>query len=189
MWLKLCRNDILCVSDRLNRRIESTSVCIESSYMETTVFYARRGETSRDLSYSLKACHANCMHRQTFVVVWKTLPFHDEKLIKKYLIYSRNYSNQHRDEEKNEFYNTNSLVSILKISMITWSRTRRSPFTYNAWLMWSPLRDRTMHNVESPCLKTSDEEFLKRISDLRDYCMESELIGLMWGASTMRSYI
>ena len=26
---------------------------------------------------------------------------------------------------------------------------------------------------ESPCLKTSDEEFLKRIFDLRDCCMES----------------
>ena len=30
-----------------------------------------------------------------------------------------------------------------------------------------------MHNVESPCLKTSDEEFLKRIFDLKDCCMES----------------
>ena len=34
---------------------ESTSACVESPY--------RRGETSRDLTCSLKACHANCMHR------------------------------------------------------------------------------------------------------------------------------
>ena len=48
-----------------------------------------------------------------------------------------------------------------------------SSFTYSAWLMWSSLWDRTMHNVQSPSLKTGDEEFLKKITDLRDYCMES----------------
>ena len=30
-----------------------------------------------------------------------------------------------------------------------------------------------MHNVQSPSLKKGDEEFLKKITDLRDYCMES----------------
>ena len=30
-----------------------------------------------------------------------------------------------------------------------------------------------MHNVQSPSLKTGDEEFLKKITDLRDYCMQS----------------
>ena len=49
--------------------------------------YALRGETSRDLMYSFRACHGNCMHRRTCVVskcvvVWKTVPFHDEKLMK-----------------------------------------------------------------------------------------------------------
>ena len=47
------------------------------------------------------------------------------------------------------------------------------PFTYISWLMWSPLRDRMMHNVQSPSLKTSDEEFVKKITDFRDYCGES----------------
>ena len=51
------------------------------------LFYALRGETSRDLMYSFRACHGNCMHRRTCVVskcvvVWKTVPFHDEKLMK-----------------------------------------------------------------------------------------------------------
>ena len=39
--------------------------------------------------------------------------------------------------------------------------------------MWSSLWDRTMHNVQSPSLKTGDEEFLQKITDLRDYCRES----------------
>ena len=60
-----------------------------------------------------------------------------------------------------------------KISMILSSTTRRSSFTYISWLMWSPLRDRMMHNVQSPSLKTSDEEFVKKITDFRDYCRES----------------
>ena len=58
--------------------------------------------------------------------------------------------------------------------------------------MWSLLQDRTMHNVQSPSLKTSNEEFLTKITYLRDYCVESacwaEQTELMWGASTLRSY-
>ena len=53
------------------------------------LFYARRGETSRDLTYSLKACHAiaKCTHRRTcvvskWVVVWEIVPFHDKTLSK-----------------------------------------------------------------------------------------------------------
>ena len=30
-----------------------------------------------------------------------------------------------------------------------------------------------MHNVQSPSLKTSDEEFVQKITDFRDYCRES----------------
>ena len=75
--------------------------------------------------------------------------------------------------KKNEFYDTDFLVSVLKISMVPSSTTRRSSFTYISWLMWSPLRDRMMHNVRSPSLKTSDEEFVQKITDFRDYCRES----------------
>ena len=49
---------------------------------------------------------------------------------------------------------------------------RRSSFSFSAWLVRSPPRDRTVHNFQSPSLKTSDDEFLKK-TDLRDYCMES----------------
>ena len=91
MWLKLCRNDFLRVSDRPNRCIESPSACFESPYVETTVnsyiYSTLSGETSRGLMYSFKACRGNCMHRRTCVVskcvvVWKTVPFHDQKLMK-----------------------------------------------------------------------------------------------------------
>ena len=50
---------------------------------------------------------------------------------------------------------------------------RSSSFSFSAWLVRSPLRDRTVHNVQSPSLKASDDEFLKKITDLRDYCMKS----------------
>ena len=59
--------------------------------METTVngyiYYMPGVVRSRDLMCSLIACRGNCMHRRTCVVskcivVWKTVPFHDEKLLK-----------------------------------------------------------------------------------------------------------
>ena len=88
MWLKFCRNDFLRISDRLNRCIESTSACIESHYMETTVnscIYSTPGMVKHCVTF--KACHGNCMHRRTCVVskciaTWKTVPFHDMKLMR-----------------------------------------------------------------------------------------------------------
>ena len=140
------------------------------------LFYALPGETSRGLMYSFKARHGNCMHRRTCVVskclvLWKTVPFHDEKLMKNTLYIPETIPSCTETREKNDFYETDFLVSILKISMITSSTTWRSSFTYSAWLMWSPLRDRTMRNVQSPSLKTSDEEFLRKITDLEIVCL------------------
>ena len=43
------------------------------------LFYARRGETSRDLTYSL---HSRTRVVSKCRVVWKTVPFHDKKLMK-----------------------------------------------------------------------------------------------------------
>ena len=68
------------------------------------LFYALRGETSRDLMYSFRACHGNCMHRRTCVVskcvvVWKTAISRRE-IDENYLMYSRNYSIPHKNEEK-----------------------------------------------------------------------------------------
>ena len=160
-----------CTADRLNRCFKSTSACIESPYLETTGVVK-----SRDLTCPITACQANCNHRRTCVVskcvvVWKTVPFHDEKLMKNTLYIPETIPSCTETREKNYFYETDFLVSILKISMITSSTTWRSSFTYSAWLMWSPLRDRTMRNVQSPSLKTSDEEFLRKITDFRDYCL------------------
>ena len=59
--------------------------------METTVngyiYYMPGVVRSRDLTCSLIACRGNCTHRRTCfvskcIVVWKTVPFHDEKLLK-----------------------------------------------------------------------------------------------------------
>ena len=59
----------------------------ENDRKQSDLFYALRGETSRGLMYSFKACRGNCMHRRTCVVsrcvvVWKTVPFHGKKLMK-----------------------------------------------------------------------------------------------------------
>ena len=76
------------------------------------------GETSRDLRYSFIACHGNYMHRPTCVifkcvVAWKTVPFHDEKLLKiLYIQETIPYRTETR--KKNEFYDTDFLVSVLK---------------------------------------------------------------------------
>ena len=85
------------------------------------LFYALRGETSRGLMYSFKACRGNCMHRRTCVVskcvvVWKTVPFHYEKLM------------------KNTLYIPETI----------------------------PSRTET---------RKSDEGFLRKITDFRDYCL------------------
>ena len=135
------------------------------------------GETSCDLRYSFIACHGNCMHHPTCVifkcvVAWKTVPFHDEKLLKILYIFKKLFHTaQKRGKKWILRYWFSGFSS--KISMIPSSTTRRSSFTYISWLMWSPLRDRMMHNVQSPSLKTSDEEFVQKITDFRDYCRES----------------
>ena len=69
------------------------------------LFYALRGETSRDLMYSFRACHGNCMHRRTCVVskcvvVWKTVPFHDEKLMKNTLYIPENIPSRTKTKKK-----------------------------------------------------------------------------------------
>ena len=120
--------------------------------------------------FQMRSCMENCAISRREI---------DEK----YLIHSRNYSIPHRNEEKkHDFYDTDFLVSILKISMITSSSTWKSSFTYSAWLMWLPLRDRTVLNVQSPSLKTSNEEFLRKITDFRDYCLFVCLFVIVWRA-------
>ena len=168
----------------------------ENDRKQLHLSYARRGETSRDLMCSLKACHANCMHRWKCVVfkcvvAWKTVPFHDRKLLKNTLKISRNYFIPHRNEEKMNYAinNKNRRDHIIKNTMVFFYS-----FTYTALMMWSPLQDRAMQNVQSPSLKTSNEEFLTKITYLRDHWMESacwaeQTQELMWGASTLRSYI
>ena len=99
----------------------------ENDRKQLDLFYALRGETSRGLMYSFKACRGNCMHRRTCVVskcvvVWKTVPFHDDKLM------------------KNTLYIPETI----------------------------PSRTET---------RKSDEEFLKKITDLRDYCL---FVCLLW---------
>ena len=93
----------------------------ENDRKQSDLFYALRGETSRGLMYSFKACRGNCMHRRTCVVskcvvVWKTVPFHDEKLM------------------KNTLYIPETI----------------------------PSRTET---------RKSDERFLRKITDFRDYCL------------------
>ena len=88
---------------------------------QSDLFYALRGETSRGLVYSFKSCRGNCMHRRKCVVskcvvVWKTVPFHDEKLM------------------KNTLYIPETIPSC--------TETRKS-----------------------------DEGFLRKITDFRDYCL------------------
>ena len=72
------------------------------------LFYALRGETSRELMYSFRACHGNCMHRRTCVVskcvvVWKTVPFHDEKLMKNTLFIPETIPSRTETRNESEF--------------------------------------------------------------------------------------
>ena len=140
MWLKLCRNDFLRVSDRLSRCIESISACAESPYMKTTVNgYTRRGETSRDLTYHIKACHGNCMHHPTCVkcaVAWKTALFHDRKSLKNTLHIPETIPSRTETRKKMNSTILIFLVSILKISVIASSRTQWSSFTLLLTLLY-----------------------------------------------------
>ena len=102
----------------------------------------------------------------------------------KYLIHSRNYSIPHRNEEKKTWFLRYWFSGFnSKISMITSSSTWKSSFTYSAWLIWLPLRGRTVLNVQSPSLKTSNEEFLRKITYFfRDYCLFVCLFVIVWRA-------
>ena len=93
-----------CTADRLNRCFKSTSACIESPYLETTGVVK-----SRDLTCPITACQANCNHRRTCVVskcvvVWKTVPFHDEKLLKNTLFIPETIPSRVETRKKSEFY-------------------------------------------------------------------------------------
>ena len=71
---------------RINFSLFRITLC-GNNCKQLHLFHVLRGETSRDLIYSFRACYENCMHRRTCVVskcvvAWKTVPFHDEKLMK-----------------------------------------------------------------------------------------------------------
>ena len=102
-----------CTADRLNRCFKSTSACIESPYLETTensyLYFTPGVVKSRDLTCPITACQANCNHRRTCViskcvVVWKTVPFHDEKLMKNPLFIPESIPSRTETRKKSEFY-------------------------------------------------------------------------------------
>ena len=101
-----------CTADRLNRCFQSTSTCIESPYSETTensyLYFTPGVVKSRDLTFPITACQANCNHRRTCVVskcvvVWKTVPFHDEKLMKNTLFIPETIPSRTETRKKSEF--------------------------------------------------------------------------------------
>ena len=143
----------------------------ENDRKRLQLFYARRGKTSRDLTYHIKACHGNCMHHPTCVVfkcavAWKTAPFHERKSLKNTLHIPETIPS--RTETRKKMNSKNRRDHIINNTMVFIYCS-----TYTALLIWSPLQDRTMHNVQSPSLKTSNEEFLTKITYLGDYCIES----------------
>ena len=102
-----------CTADRLNRCFKSTSACIESPYLETTensyLYFTPGVVKSRDLTCPITACQANCNHRRTCVVskcvvAWKTVPFHDEKLMKNTLFIPETIPSRAETRKKSEFY-------------------------------------------------------------------------------------
>ena len=99
------------------------------------LFYARRGETSRDLTYHIKACHGNCMHHPTCVVfkcavAWKTALFHDRKSLKNTLHIPETIPSRTETRKKMNSRILIFLVSILKIGVIISSRTRWSSLLF-----------------------------------------------------------
>ena len=101
----------------------------ENDRKRLQLFYARRGETSRDLTYHIKACHGNCMHHPICVVfkcvvVWKTAPFHDRKSLKNTLHIPETIPSRTETRKKMNSRILIFLVSILKIGAITSSRTQ-----------------------------------------------------------------
>ena len=116
---------------RINFSLFRITLC-GNNCKQLHLFHALRGETSRDLIYSFRVCYENCMHRRTCVVskcvvVWKTVPFHDEKLM------------------KNTLYIPETI----------------------------PSRTET---------RKSDEGFLRKITDFRDYCLFVCLFVIVWRA-------
>ena len=113
---------------------QSTSTCIESPYLETTensyLYFTSGVVKSRDLTCPITACQANCNHRRTCVVskcvvVWKTVPFHDEKLMKNTLFIPESIPSRKKRGKKVNSTMLIFLVAILKISLITSLRTRK----------------------------------------------------------------
>ena len=129
--------------------------------------------------FQMRSCMKNCAISR-------------QQIVEKYLTIS-----SRTETRKNELFDTyffgfnskNRRDHIIKNTMVFFYS-----FTYTALMMWSPLQDRAMQNVQSPSLKTSNEEFLTKITYLRDHWMESacwaeQTQELMWSASTLRSYI
>ena len=113
----------------------------ENDRKRLQLFYARRGETSRDLTYHIKACHGNCMHHPTCVVfkcvvAWKTAPFHDRKSLKNTLHIPETIPSRTETRKKMNSTILIFLVSILKISVIASSRTQWSSFTLLLTLLY-----------------------------------------------------
>ena len=100
------------------------------------LLYARRGEIAwpNVFPYSLsRKLHASPnMCRFQMHSCMENCAVSRREIVEKYLIYSRNYSIPHRNKEKNELYDADFLVTILKIGVITSLRTRRSSITYSA---------------------------------------------------------
>ena len=120
-----------------------------------------------------------------------------QEIVEKYLTNFKKLFHPAQKRGKNELCDTyffgfnskNRRDHIIKNTMVFFYS-----FTYTALMMWSPLQDRAMQNVQSSSLKTSNEEFLTKITYLRDHWMESacwaeQTQELMRGASTLRSYI
>ena len=110
MWLKLYRNDFLRVSDQLNRCIESTPALFGNDRKQLQLFYARRGEiawpnvshhslssklqSSLDMCrFRMRSCMENCAISRLKI---------DEKIPS---IFQKIF-HPHRNEEKNEWYDT-----------------------------------------------------------------------------------
>ena len=113
----------------------------ENDRKRLQLFHAQRGETSRDLTYHIKACHGNCMHHPICVVfkrvvVWKTAPLHDRKSLKNTLHIPETIPSRTETRKKMNSTILIFLVSILKISVIASSRTQWSSFTLLLTLLY-----------------------------------------------------
>ena len=113
----------------------------ENDRKRLQLFYARRGETSRDLTYHIKARHGNCLHHPTCVVfkcvvAWKTARFHDRKSLQNTLHIPETIPSRTETRKKMNSRRLIFLVSILKIGVITSSTTQWSSFTVLLTLLY-----------------------------------------------------